>query len=115
MKGLFFFIFWLQTAVSFAAGLPARSPDAAPLHRAEKALTDVMVRDIFSPPVASRIYLYTNIAAYEVLVQENKDTYRSLYGQVISFPLIPSSKKKISASLASVYAFLLVGKKLVFS
>ncbi|MBS1935723.1 MAG: phosphatidic acid phosphatase, partial [Bacteroidetes bacterium] len=34
--------------------------DATPLHRAEKALTDVIVHDIFSPPVASRIYLYAN-------------------------------------------------------
>ena len=88
--------------------------DAAPLHRAEKALTDVIVHDIFSPPVASRIYAYANIASYEVLVKQNNG-YRSLYHQVKSFPQIPSPKKKISVSLAAVYAFLLTGKKLVFS
>ena len=29
-------------------------------------LTDICVYDIFSPPVASRVYLYPTIAAYEV-------------------------------------------------
>jgi hypothetical protein len=45
--------------------------DAAPLHHAQKALTAVIVHDIFSPPVASRIYAYANIAAYEVLAKQN--------------------------------------------
>jgi len=38
-----------------------------------------------------------------------------LYGQLKSFPQIPSCTVKISPSLSAVYAFLLVGKKLVFS
>jgi hypothetical protein len=88
--------------------------EATPLHRAEKALTDVMVHDVFSPNVASRIYVYANIAAYEVLVKQQPG-YRSLYGQLKSFPQIPSCTVKISPSLSAVYAFLLVGKKLVFS
>jgi hypothetical protein len=90
------------------------SEDAKPLHRSEKALTDVIVHDVFSPNVASRIYLYANIAAYEVLVKKTSG-YQSLYGQVKSFPLIPVPAGNVSYSLAAVYAFLLVGKKLVFS
>mgnify|MGYP003499280747 FL=1 len=35
------------------------------LHRSVKQVTDVIVHDIFSPPVASRIYGYMSIAAYE--------------------------------------------------
>jgi hypothetical protein len=88
--------------------------DPTPLHRAEKALTDVIVHDIFSPPVASRIYVYANIAAYEVLVKQQKE-YRSLYQQIKAFPEIPLPQKEISSSLAAVYAFLLTGKKLIFS
>src|SRR5258708_39208495 len=89
--------------------------EAEPLRRAEKAVTDVMVHDIFSPPVAARIYLYTNIAAYETLVKANPSLYASLYGQVKGFPVIPDPKGKISFSLASVYAFLQTGKKFFFS
>ena len=88
--------------------------DATPLHRAEKALTDVIVHDVFSPPVASRIYVYSNIAAYEVLVKEHPN-YVSLHAQLPSFPLIPAPKNKILSSLAAVYSFLLTGKKLIFS
>ena len=35
------------------------------LHRSIKAITDLIVHDIFSPPVASRIYAYSSIAGYE--------------------------------------------------
>ena len=88
--------------------------DAELLRRAEKALTDVMVHDIFSPPVASRIYLYANVAAYETLVKAYP-AYASLYSQIKNFPNIPAPRQKIDASLASVYAFILVGQQLVFS
>ena len=37
-------------------------------HQAMQNLTDVIVYDIFSPPVASRIYVYPSIAAYENLI-----------------------------------------------
>ena len=87
--------------------------DATPLHRAEKALTDVIVRDIFSPPVASRIYVYANMAAYEVLVKSN-GAYKSLYKQVKAFPGIPAPQNKISSSLAAVHAFLLTGMVLKY-
>ena len=88
--------------------------EAELLRRAEKALTDVMVHDIFSPPVASRIYLYANVAAYESLVKFYPD-YTSLHSLIKNFPDIPAPRQTINASLASVYAFLLVGQKLVFS
>src|SRR5882762_7987305 len=121
MKGLIHILICL-TAVCSAGPLhqpvvipPAGSVDAAPLHRAEKALTDVMVHDIFSPPVASRIYLYTNVAAYEVLVKAYPGSYRSLYGQVRNFPNLPAPREKIDGSLAAVYALMVVGKKLIFS
>ena len=36
-------------------------------------VTEVIIHDIFSPPVASRIYAYSNMAAYEVLVQNHPE------------------------------------------
>ena len=32
--------------------------------------SNIIVYDIFSPPVASRIYVYPSIAAYEVLIND---------------------------------------------
>lgn len=88
--------------------------DAAPLHRAQRALTDVIVHDIFSPPAASRIYAYSNIAAFEVLVKQNQD-YRSFGNQLNGMPAMPAAPGKICFSLAAVNAFLTTGKSLVFS
>src|SRR5258708_3900435 len=107
---------FIAILLSCLAAAPAIAQDnAEPLRRAEAAITDIMVHDIFSPPVASRIYLYTNIAAYETLVKAHPEQYRSLHDQVKGFPEIAPPKKNISFPIASVYAFLLVGKKLVFS
>jgi hypothetical protein len=88
----------------------------AQLHLWNKKLTDVIVKDIFSPPVASRIYVYPNIAAYEVLRLEHAD-YESLAGQLRDFRGIPSPEKgkKYYFPLASIVAFSTVSQKLVFA
>ncbi len=96
------------------AQLQQWNEDAAPLHRAEKALTDVMVHDVFSPPAASRMYAYANIAAYEALVHSYPG-YLSLHTQLPSFPLIPAPTNNIFSSLAAVYSFLQVSGQLVYS
>lgn len=93
---------------------PGPSPKL--LHRAEKNLTRAIVHDIFSPPVASRIYLYANVAAYELLAMEDKN-YMSMHGQIPDFPNVPALKREtnINYELAAVYAFFKTGGKLVFS
>ncbi|MDX1333061.1 MAG: phosphatidic acid phosphatase, partial [Robiginitalea sp.] len=48
---------------------------AEQLHASNDKLTEVMVHDIFSPPVASRVYAYPNIAAYEIMALHN-EAYR---------------------------------------
>ena len=84
------------------------------LHDAMQKLTDVIVHDIFSPPVASRIYAYPSIAAYEILAL-NDSTYRSLAGQLRGFESIPAPAIEIDHDVAAVDAFLLLGKALIFS
>ncbi|MCE7067354.1 vanadium-dependent haloperoxidase [Dyadobacter sp. CY326] len=91
-------------------------PSPRLLHRAEKNLTRAIVHDIFSPPVASRIYLYANVAAYETLIMRDNN-YRTLHGQINGFPNVTSVKKdtKVNYELAAVYAFFRTGGRLVFS
>ncbi len=85
-------------------------------HQAMQNLTDVIVYDIFSPPVASRIYVYPSIAAYETISFLNPDSYRSLSGQINGLKEIVYSKdKNINSNLAALYAFNEVGKKFIFS
>ena len=79
-------------------------------------LTDIVVYDIFSPPVASRVYLYPIIAAYEIMVLKCPKKYNSLVGQIKQLNSIPvQSDKNINYHLASLYAFNAVGKALIFS
>jgi len=42
-------------------------PDADILHRNQDQLTEVIIYDVFTPPVASRIYAYSSLAAYEAV------------------------------------------------
>lgn len=79
-------------------------------------LTDIVVYDIFSPPVASRVYLYPTIAAYEVMALKYPEKYNSLVGQIKELNPIPKpSSEKVDYHLASLFAFNTVGKTLIFS
>ncbi len=85
-------------------------------HNAVDKITSIMVHDIFSPPVASRIYTYSNIAAYEVICQNSED-YKTLSGQVTNLKPVPkpNSVEKINFKLAALVAYFDVGKELIFS
>ena len=79
-------------------------------------LTNIIVYDIFSPPVASRVYLYPSIAAYEIIASHNPEKYNSLVGQVKELKEIPKTKNpNVNTKLASIFAFNSVGKTLIFS
>ena len=41
--------------------------DAEILHNNEDQLTQVIIYDVFTPPVASRIYAYSSLASYEAM------------------------------------------------
>lgn len=84
-------------------------------HTTIDKLTEVMVHDIFSPPVASRIYVYPNIAAYETLNQNNK-TYNSLVNQLNGLDNLESNKAESSnLRLSAIIAYINVAKELVFT
>lgn len=79
-------------------------------------VTQVLIHDIFSPPVASRIYAYPNIAAYEVMAQ-NSSTYESLQHQLNGLDSIPAldPKSGVNQPVAALVAHMEVSKALVFS
>lgn len=84
------------------------------LHEGMEQLTGVIIHDIFSPPVASRIYAYASIAAYEVMSLQDS-TYQSLAGQLNGLEKLAPPANPIHYELAAVDAFLLTGKALIFS
>ena len=85
-------------------------------HASVDKVTEIMIHDIFSPPVASRVFAYPNIAAYEILVQEDT-IYNTLSSVLNGLSSIPKAKKedKININLAAIIAHLEISKKLIFS
>lgn len=79
-------------------------------------VTGIMVHDIFSPPVASRIYVYPNVAAYEIMAQ-NSPKLISLQGQLKGLDSIPKldPKSGVNKNLAALIAHMEVSKQLIFS
>ncbi|UFH55036.1 vanadium-dependent haloperoxidase [Spirosoma sp. KNUC1025] len=114
--------------VLFLLGLAACQKPASPSEYNAKAanveyynaalnkLTEVVVHDIFSPPVASRIYSYANLAGYEALTPFDVQ-YESLGGKLKRFQAGPKPEagKEYCFPLASTHAFLTVARALTFS
>jgi hypothetical protein len=94
----------------------AKTENANYIHRAIKQVTDVMVYDIYSPPVAGRTYAYVCIAGYEAAVAGDS-TYKTLAGQLHGLKALPKPKagKEYSYTIAAVHAILTVGKTMVVS
>lgn len=86
------------------------------VHRAVKQMTDVMVHDIYSPPVASRTYTYICVAGYEAALPGFAG-YRSFAGQLNGLKPLPQpgTSKEYCHTLAAVQAILTVGKSMVVS
>ena len=88
---------------------------AEELHASVDKVTEVMINDIFSPPVASRIYAYPNIAAYEG-IRFMDSTRLSLVGQLNGLEKLskPDYNKPYYYPLVSIVAFTSVAKTLVY-
>ncbi|MEY4627743.1 MAG: hypothetical protein RLZZ595_69 [Bacteroidota bacterium] len=85
-------------------------------HQLVKKLTDVMIVDIFTPPVASRIYANCIIAMYEAgrLSEEGYPSIAQHLRGFDSFP-VPDQNKKYDYAVASIQAFCETAKKVTFS
>ena len=103
-------------------------PDVEYLHAAEKKLTDIIITDIFTPPVASRVYVYPLLAAYEagkfssqqfvVSSQPKLNTpHNSLTAQLKGFDKMPEPEtgKEYDFTVSAIKAFCTVAPKVIFS
>ena len=110
------FVFTISIFASPVRNWKVKAANPNYLHRSVKQITDVIIHDIYSPPVASRIYAYVAIAAYEA--GRHADTsFQTLAGQLHDLQPLPQSSTNVEYcySLAAVHALLLVGKTMVIS
>lgn len=97
-------------------GNPTLLTDRNLLHNNMNQLTQVIIHDMFSPPVSSRIYSYSSLAAYEAIRYE-KEKYPSIVKDLHGFPQmpVPDKNKKYNYLLAATKAFFTVAEKITFS
>lgn len=105
---------------AFSCGEPVDYSDAITdgsyLDQAQNRVTQVIIHDIFSPPVAARIYSYTSLAAYEVAAATDPARFASLMGQLngsekLDLPI----PEKVYPPLASLAAYYHTATALIFS
>lgn len=82
-----------------------------------RQLTDIIITDVFSPPVSSRIYAYCNIASYEALAAAHP-AYSSFAGKLNGLKEVPLPTNITDTSyfaISGIIAFTTVAQKLVFN
>lgn len=113
------FLFMMVTAVMMCCQAP-KEKDATKLRELQyqcvQHLTDVIVYDIVNPPVASRMYAYSNIAYYEAL-RPSDSSYASLLPKLQGFSALsfPDINQQHDFRLSAIIAFMKVAEALVFS
>ena len=83
----------------------------------EDQLTQVIIYDVFTPPVASRIYVYTSLASYEAIrfAKEGSSSIAEKLNGFGKMP-IPEKGKNYNYTLAATKAFFKVARNVkVFS
>lgn len=114
-------LLWVYVCLLFAPGeLIAQSKtteagDATIIHQTIKKITDIIVYDVFSPPVASRTYAYVSIAGYEAMRTDTKETV-SLTASLNGFKTaINKQPAQVNHTIAAVQAMLKVATAMVVS
>lgn len=85
-------------------------------HICVQHLTDVIVYDIVNPPVASRMYAYSNLAFFEAL-RPSDNSYKSILPALKGFEKlnVPDTTLPCNFQLSALVAFMNVAEALVFS
>ena len=82
----------------------------------EDQLTQVIIYDVFTPPVSSRIYVYASLASYEAIRYSNPAA-KSITEKLHGFAPMPQPEagKQYDYTLAATKAFFTSVRKMVFS
>ena len=106
---LIFILISLLTISFYSCQKPRLNSYKLSIYELNKQLESAIINDFFSPPVASRIYIYPNIAIYLILNTEQK---RIPFNDLPNIPIIPTDVNK---EAAANIAFNEIGKELVYT
>ncbi|MBL7698779.1 MAG: vanadium-dependent haloperoxidase [Chitinophagaceae bacterium] len=120
MKNFSSKIFCFFLLVIFTGCATKKSPDeffSEQLTTWNNYLTKVVISDVLTPPVCSRVYAYTNIAAHEALAPgfANSVSYGTRLNGLGKVPVPEGNKEDYYFPLSSIVAFSTVAQKVVFN
>lgn len=110
---------FLKKAVSYAFLFFVTSQSVAQqkeqtLHNLNTLLVNTVMEDLFTPPIASRIYVYPNIAFYECIKNDDA-SLPALAGKLNGLKNIPAPPKGTDNFIAASVCFSYVAQSLVGS
>jgi membrane-associated phospholipid phosphatase len=117
IKEICFLSFLFLLIASCQQKKAAKLSDTEILHQNEDQLTQIIIYDVFTPPVASRIYVYASLASYEAIRFSNEGT-TSIAERLKGFGKMPQPEKgkMYNYTLAATKAFFTVVRNVkVFS
>lgn len=103
------FLISLLTILHYSCNKSQSNSYKLHIYNLNNILENAIINDFFSPPVASRIYIYPNIAIYLIL---NKEQKLIPFNDLPSIPAIPTDVNK---EVAANVAFNEIGKQLVYT
>ncbi len=115
--GYLLFLCFLITACRQKEVTAPLRDDATVLHDNQDQLTQVIIYDGFTPPVAARIYIYSSLASYEA-IRFSKAGSVSIAEKLRGFAKMPQPEagRKYNYTLAATKAFFTVARNVkVFS
>ena len=88
--------------------------DDQAIHKANRSLIEISMEDIFNPPVATRVFSYPNLLAYDVYMHGKGE---SVINSIQTDLITPNYQDttNIDYSYAAIAAYYYAAKKLVFS
>lgn len=108
MKYFICFLCIVAGVVLFSCGKTKKPEinDADILHANQDELTQIIIYDVFTPPVAARIYAYTSLASYEA-IRYSKPGAESIAEKLNGFGKMPEPEKgkDYNYTLAATKAF----------
>ncbi|HNQ12102.1 MAG TPA: vanadium-dependent haloperoxidase [Bacteroidia bacterium] len=114
MKSNLFFV--LITTLTISCSNPQGKLDQSDLNYANRQLLEVSMEDGFSPPVASRVLVYSHISNYITLQLFYPDSLIPIQNHLNDFKFTaPEIPKDANAELSALMAFGFTAKKLVFN
>jgi len=111
MRKLCFLVYLLSISFGCQHKHQKIKVEAAEIHQWNMVLEEAIINDYFSPPVASRIYSYPNLAAYIILHPSDSI---GLIKSISSLPKI-AQQEGVNRSISAGFAFYYTTKELVYS